>query len=92
MTTDERVAFAALALVDWRPRWDGEKPIELFTWFAGEAEGGLAGFYNEEDRDNFRLGQDGPFLRCVTGSTFRQMPFRNMRCDRARITSKESSK
>lgn len=79
MTRDERLTFAALALVDWEPEYPGQNEPKLVTWFAGEPEGGLSGFFKKSDRDSFQNGNDGPFLRVVTGQTFLQMPCREAR-------------
>ena len=79
MNANERKALEALALASWEPEYPGqEKPI-LKVWFAGEPETGLSGFHSEDDRNNFSAGQDGPFLRRVTGTSFLQMPFRSLR-------------
>lgn len=73
---DQRQALAAFALANWEPEYPGQQKPQLVTWFAGEPEDGLSGFYTKEDRDSFQRGSDGPFLRVVTGNTFRQMPVR----------------
>lgn len=74
MTRDERLTYAALALVDWTPDYPGQKEPKLVVWFVGEGEGGLSGFHSKQDRDAFSRGERGPFLRRVTGNTYRQMP------------------
>lgn len=78
MTREERLTYAALALVNWEPEYPGQPEPKLVTWFAGEPEGGLSVFHTKEDRDSFSAGKSGPFLRRVTGSEFPQMPMREV--------------
>lgn len=74
-----RKLLVELAVAIWVPEYPGQATPTLAVWFDDEPEDGLSGFHSKEDRDAFARGEHGPFLRRVTGNTFRQLPARSIR-------------
>lgn len=78
-----RAAYAQGMLAErrrwWSPEYPGQQPPALAAWWRDEPEDGLSGFDTEADRAAFQAGEEGPFIRRVTGNEHRQMPYAALR-------------
>lgn len=63
----------------WAPEYPGQTEPVRVAWYRDQPETGLSGFDTEADRDAFRAGGDGPFIRRVTGNEYPQLPFAALR-------------
>ncbi|WP_283178652.1 hypothetical protein [Gemmobacter sp. 24YEA27] len=63
----------------WRPEYPGQIEPDRVVWYRDEPETGLSGFDTEADREAFRAGGNGPFIRRVTGNEYAQMPVAALR-------------
>lgn len=69
----------------WQPEYPGQIEPERVAWYRDDPETGLSGFDTEADRDAFRAGGNGPFIRRVTGNEYPQMPVAALRAQSAPV-------